>query len=78
MYDVHIPKMGMGTEEVDIIEWQVNIGNKVEKGSPLVEVESEKAKIVLESEVSGTVVELLFNNGDTAKVGDVICRINED
>jgi pyruvate/2-oxoglutarate dehydrogenase complex dihydrolipoamide acyltransferase (E2) component len=78
MYDVHIPKMGMGTEEVDIIEWQVNIGNKVEKGSPLVEVESEKAKIVLESEVSGTVVELLFNNGDTAKIGDVICRINED
>ncbi|MCL5986418.1 MAG: biotin/lipoyl-binding protein [Actinobacteria bacterium] len=78
MYDVHIPKMGMGTEEVDVIEWQVNVGSKVEKGSPLVEVESEKAKIVLESEVSGTVVELLFNNGDTAKVGDIIARINDD
>lgn len=78
MYDVHIPKMGMGTEEVDIIEWQVNVGSKVEKGSPLVEVESEKAKIVLESEVSGTVVELLFNNGDTARVGDIIARINDD
>ena len=49
----------------------------MEKGSPLVEVESEKAKIVLESEVSGTITEILFKNGDIAKVGDIIARISE-
>lgn len=75
MIDVHIPKMGMSTVEVDIVEVHVAVGDRVEPGTILVEVQSEKANFEVEAGASGTVRELLVAEGDEANVGDVIARI---
>lgn len=78
MKDVHIPKMGMSTVEVDVLRVLVSPGERVGAGDVLVEVESEKANYEIEAEVGGTVTEVLVKEGDVKEVGDVIARIEED
>ena len=75
MIDVHIPKAGMSTVEVDVIAVHVASGDTVEPETVLIEVESEKATFEVEAGHAGTVRELLVEEGDEAKVGDVIARI---
>ena len=75
MFEVKIPKMGQSTVEVDLTAWLVKQGERVEKGAPLAEVESEKVTLEIESEVAGVVDELLVQAGDVTEVGAVICRI---
>lgn len=77
MYNFTIPKVGMGITEVEISEWKVKAGDKVNTGDEIVEIETEKASTVLESNVSGTVKEILYKDGDIVEVGKVVCRIKE-
>jgi len=78
MHDFVVPKVGMGITEVDILAWKVSPGDTVHEGDPLVEIESDKTVIVLESDMSGVVRELLYLEEDIVEVGNVICRIEED
>ena len=73
---VRIPKMGMSTVEVDIAELRVVSGQVVSAGDVLAVLESEKATVELESEVSGTVTEVRAAAGDVLNVGDVIIVIS--
>ena len=75
---VVIPKMGMSTVEVDLINWFVKAGDKVNIGDPLAEVESEKANYTIESEVAGTVTEILVELHSTVDVGTAVCSIETD
>ncbi len=73
--DVHIPKMGMSTIEVDVVAVHVSVGDTVEPSTILIEVESEKANFEIEAGNAGTVREVLVAEGDEAMVGDVIVRL---
>jgi pyruvate/2-oxoglutarate dehydrogenase complex dihydrolipoamide acyltransferase (E2) component len=73
--DVHIPKAGMSTVEVDVVAVLVSPGDVVEPSTVLIEVESEKATFGVEAGHAGTVRELLVEEGAEAEVGDVIARI---
>ncbi len=78
MQDFIIPKVGMGITEVVIIEWKVKTGDRVREGDPVVEIDAEKANVVLEAKVPGLVAEILYQNDETVEVGSVVCRIKED
>ena len=56
---------------------KVKVGDLIEIGFPIVEVESEKASTTLESEKSGLVCEVLVKNGDIIKQGTIVCKIKE-
>ena len=75
MIDVHIPKGGMSTVEVDVVAVHVTPGDVVDAGTVLIEVESEKATFEVEAAQGGTVREVLVEVGDPANVGDVVVRI---
>jgi pyruvate/2-oxoglutarate dehydrogenase complex dihydrolipoamide acyltransferase (E2) component len=77
MTDVHIPKMGMSTVEVEITSVLVAVGDTVKVGDELVEVEGDKATFAIEAEVAGTIAEILVAQGDEREVGDVVVRIEE-
>lgn len=77
LYDYTLPKLGQGDSEIEILEIKIKVGDSVKRGDPIVEVESEKASTVLESEIDGIVEEVLVKNGDIVKVGTIICRIKE-
>ncbi|MEI7616086.1 MAG: biotin/lipoyl-containing protein [Actinomycetota bacterium] len=78
MFDVIVPKVGMSVTEVDVTKWMVKKGDTVKAGDEIVEVTMEKASVVLNADVPGVIEEILFNEEDTVKVGDVICRIRTD
>lgn len=75
--EIRIPKLGMSTVDVDIVEWLVAPGDTVSQGTPLLIVETEKVDTEIASEVDGRVVELLVDEGTTVEVGTIICLIEE-
>jgi pyruvate/2-oxoglutarate dehydrogenase complex dihydrolipoamide acyltransferase (E2) component len=68
----------MGITEVEIIEWKIAVGDRVQKGDPLIELDVEKTTAILESDAAGVVEEILFHNNDRVEVGLVLCRIREE
>jgi len=77
VHEIRIPKLGMDTLECDIKAWLVKVGDTVAPGSPLLEVETEKADVVIEAEVAGLVREITAQAGQTVPVGSVVGLIDE-
>jgi pyruvate dehydrogenase E2 component (dihydrolipoamide acetyltransferase) len=75
LIEVRVPKVGLDTTEVLLSKWLVKCGDSVKKGLPLVELESEKTTLALESEVEGTIVEICKPAGSAAPIGEVVCLI---
>jgi pyruvate/2-oxoglutarate dehydrogenase complex dihydrolipoamide acyltransferase (E2) component len=76
LIDVHIPKMGMSTVEVDVVAVHVAPGDRVESQTIVAEIQSEKANFEIEAGHAGVVKEVLVNEGDEARVGDVVLRLD--
>jgi len=77
-FRVNLPKWGMGIDEGTIVRWLKTVGDRVEIGEPLVEVETAKATQEVESPVSGTLIELLVAQGDVVEINNDIALIEED
>ncbi len=77
LHEVRIPKLGLDTLECDIRQWFVAVGERVEKGAPLLEVETEKAVMPIEAEVAGILREARVKPGETIDVGAVIGLIED-
>jgi pyruvate dehydrogenase E2 component (dihydrolipoamide acetyltransferase) len=75
LIDVHIPKMGMSTVEVDILEVHAKVGQQVAVGDVLFEIEGEKAAHEVEAPIAGVVSEVLVAEGDVRSVGDIAVRL---
>jgi pyruvate/2-oxoglutarate dehydrogenase complex dihydrolipoamide acyltransferase (E2) component len=73
--EVTMPKYGMTMQEGTISGWEVAAGDHVEEGQPLAGVSTEKVDEDIEAPVSGTVTEILVEQGETVEVGTVLCRI---
>lgn len=78
MHEIRIPKSGMSTVEVDITDLFVTVGQQVELGDSIAEIDTEKVTMTLESDGAGTVAEILVAVGDSREVGDVICRLSTE
>jgi pyruvate/2-oxoglutarate dehydrogenase complex dihydrolipoamide acyltransferase (E2) component len=75
---VILPKSGMGIEEGTIGDWLKAIGDQVQQGEPLVEVETAKAIEVVEAKVSGRLVAILAHKGETIPVNSTIGEIEAE
>ena len=72
---VLLPQFGMGMQDGEIVQWLKNIGDKVEAGEALLEVEAAKATVEVPSPESGTLIEILVQVGETADVRSHIATI---
>ena len=68
--------MGEGITEVTIMRWLKAIGEAVDEGEAIAAVETDKASMEIEAPVSGTLTELLVEEGDSPEVGDPIARLD--
>src|SRR5436309_10699776 len=75
--ELKVPAVGESITEVQIAQWRKRVGERVEKDENLVEIESDKATVELPAPVSGTVVQILKQPGETAQVGEVIGYMTE-
>lgn len=78
MIEVRLPQLAEDVEESLMVLWFVSVGDFVEKGQPLVEVQTEKAVSEITAESSGTVQEIAVKRGTSAKVGDVLATIDPE
>lgn len=66
----NLPDLGEGLLEAKVLEWFVTSGDYIERGAPLVEVETTKSAVELPSPQSGTVSVLHAEDDDDIKVGE--------
>jgi len=76
MADVTMPRLSDTMEEGKILRWLKREGDRVEAGELLVEVETDKADMEVESSASGVVQQLKLAEGETAPVGAVIAVVD--
>ncbi len=75
LVDIVMPKMGESIMDGRILKWYKQPGDKIDKDETLFEISTDKVDTEVPSAEGGVVVEVLFNEGDTANVGDVVARI---
>src|SRR3954468_24602204 len=73
--EMKVPSPGESITEVVIAKWLKKDGDYVEKDEEIAEIESDKATLTINAEDSGA-IKLLAKEGDTVKVGQVVCTID--
>ncbi|HEY4602582.1 MAG TPA: dihydrolipoamide acetyltransferase family protein [Cerasibacillus sp.] len=73
--EITMPKLGESVTEGTINTWLVQVGDHVNKYDPIAEVMTDKVNAEVPSSFTGTIKELIANEGDTLEVGELICTI---
>jgi len=73
--DVLTPAAGESVTEGTILEWHVKVGEQIKVDDTIVEISTDKVDLELPSPATGTVSEILAEEGDTVMVGQLIARI---
>jgi len=73
----HLPDIGEGLEEAEVVEWLVAPGDVVVRDQPLVEVLTDKASSELPSPVAGTILRLGASEGERIRVGALLIEIDD-
>ncbi|MBN1310194.1 MAG: 2-oxo acid dehydrogenase subunit E2 [Anaerolineae bacterium] len=76
--EVFIPKLGQTVEEVTLISWLVEDGDKVSQGQELIEVETDKAIFTVEANAKGTIHIGPCKEGDVVPVLTVVAIIGKE
>ncbi|SFA80576.1 2-oxoglutarate dehydrogenase E2 component [Lentibacillus halodurans] len=77
MSEIKIPELAESITEGTISEWLVKKGDKVEKGDPVVELETDKVNVEVNTDYAGVITEIIHGEGDDVEVGDVIAKVDE-
>ncbi|HKR34988.1 MAG TPA: dihydrolipoamide acetyltransferase family protein [Steroidobacteraceae bacterium] len=76
--DVLMPQLGETVDEGKVLVWYKKVGDKVEPGENLFEIETEKVSMEVPSTVAGTLREIRVQVDETAPVGAVVAVIAEE
>lgn len=76
--EITLPFLAEDVDEATVSYWKVEEGDQVAEEDDLVELSTSKAVFSIPTPVAGTVEEILVQEGDTVKVGQVLCIIKED
>src|SRR5438067_259847 len=74
---VTMPQLGESVVEGTVVRWIAQVGQKVERDGPLVEVATDKANTEVPSPTAGVLVEVLVKEGAVVPVGAALCRLDE-
>ncbi len=73
-----MPRLSDSMEEGVVLKWLKQVGDEVAVGDELVEIETDKANMAYESDVAGTLTEILAQEGDTLAIGAPIAVVGGD
>ena len=70
--EITLPRVGETVDSVYLVAWLKQVGDQVNEGEDLLEVETDKAQVTVQSPASGKIAQLLFSVDAEIKTGDVI------
>ncbi len=73
-----MPKMGESIIEATILKWVKSVGDSVEEDETILEIATDKVDSEVPSPVTGTIVEIKYEEDETIAVGEVIAIISTD
>jgi pyruvate/2-oxoglutarate dehydrogenase complex dihydrolipoamide acyltransferase (E2) component len=76
--DVRLPQYGMTMHEATIVRWLKQVGEHVEEGEPIAEVETDKMTVELEAPEAGVLAAVEADAGTTVAVRTRIAVIEAD
>lgn len=76
--DVVMPQMGESIAEGTISKWLKQVGDKVERDEPLLEISTDKVDAEVPAPASGTLLEIKYEEGDTVEVDTVVAVLGEE
>ena len=76
--EIPMPRLSDTMEEGRVLQWYKQVGDSVEKGELLAEIETDKAVMELESVEEGTLLELLVAEGGAAPLGAPIALVGDE
>ena len=74
-FEIKMPKLGESITEGTIISWSVKIGDTIREDDILFEVTTAKVNAEVPSPVAGAIVEILFKEGETVPVGEIVALV---
>lgn len=74
---IEMPKLGLSMQEGTVVKWNFNVGDKINKGEPIVEISTDKISNVVESPVDGYLLEIYAAEDEIVPVHEVIAIIGE-
>ena len=76
MAEVRIPELAESISEGTIASWLKGVGDSVEQGENILELETDKVNVEVISEEAGVITELKAEEGDTVEVGQVVAVVD--
>lgn len=77
MTDITVPTLGESVTEATVGKWLKAAGDTVAKDDVLVELETDKVAVEVSAEESGTLSEIVANEGDTVEIGALLGRLGD-
>jgi 2-oxoglutarate dehydrogenase E2 component (dihydrolipoamide succinyltransferase) len=76
--EVPMPQMGESIAEGTVSKWLKNLGESVERDEPILEISTDKVDAEIPAPSSGTLVEIVVEEGATVEVGTVVAYIDSE
>ncbi|HWO96755.1 MAG TPA: 2-oxoglutarate dehydrogenase complex dihydrolipoyllysine-residue succinyltransferase [Bacillus sp. (in: firmicutes)] len=77
MIEIKVPELAESISEGTVAQWLVKVGDKIQKGDYIVELETDKVNVEVSSDSDGIIKEILKKEGDNVEVDEVIAVIAE-
>ncbi|MCC6500633.1 MAG: 2-oxo acid dehydrogenase subunit E2 [Anaerolineales bacterium] len=74
---INMPKLGFDMAEGTLVRWVKQVGENINKGDVLAEIETDKATIEVESPAGGVILQLIVNQGDIVPVNAAIAVVGQ-
>ncbi|HVV83524.1 MAG TPA: dihydrolipoamide acetyltransferase family protein [Kofleriaceae bacterium] len=76
-FEFHLPDIGEGVVEGEIVGWKVKVGDVVALDQPIVEIMTDKATVEIPSPRAGRIAKINYADGQICPVGQVLVVIDE-
>lgn len=77
-FEFHLPDIGEGVVEGEIVAWKVKVGDRVKLDQPLVDIMTDKATVEIPSPRAGVVTAINYADGQICPVGKILLVIEEE
>jgi pyruvate/2-oxoglutarate dehydrogenase complex dihydrolipoamide acyltransferase (E2) component len=76
--EIIMPKIGLDMTEGTIVEWKKKVGDRMERGEVIAEIETDKAVTEIEAAVDGVLAEIVAEEGEEVEITKTIAWVETD